>query len=93
MELIDLPVEVHAMIIEKIDLKDLFNLSRVLKYFFMLCNDNTRYERKIVLSRKLVSFDKDLTGLMSGELTNLYEGLEEIIKPISNYRAFLFSIM
>ena len=93
MELIDLPVEVHAMIIKKVDLKDLFNLSRVLKYFFMLCNDNTRYERKIVLSRKLVSFDKDLTGLISGELTNLYEGLEEIIKPISNYRAFLFSIM
>ena len=48
MELIDPPVEVHAMIIAKIDLKDLFNLSRVSKYFFMLCNDNKRYERKIV---------------------------------------------
>ena len=93
MELIDLPVEVHAMIIAKIDSKDLFNLSRVSKYFFMLCNDNKRYERKIVQSRRLVSFDSDFFGLISGELTYLYEGLKEIIRPIFNYRAFLFSVM
>ena len=59
----------------------------------MLCNDNKRCERKVVLSRRVVSFDRNIFGLISGKLTNLYEGLKKIFKPTFNYRAILFSVM